>query len=224
MIFKEDYINLLKNTTRISHPQNKLKLITDVEEIEKFENETGIQIGCVLNYPFYVMRADLYENIVSGKRFRYCNVEYNNDKPGAASLIIIHDKDNSYLLLLKSFRPFVDEICFELTRGFADPLNDNSSLNTALRELLEETSIDISKVRHDVKKIGTVFPDTGLSNNKVDLYKIEIFVDKETITLENQDEDEIISGYNLINVKNLSSIIPNIKDSFTLAALAKSFL
>lgn len=220
MLEKEKYIKLIKgNATEANVP---LKLVTDLSVINKFEAENpNSPIGCISNEPFYTFRMDLYQNTNNNNVFRYCNVQYN--KFGAASLVLFHTNEGTFILLQKSYRPFINRYVYEIPRGFADLKKDNSPLHTAIRELCEETSIDISKLKSKIFKLGDIFSDTGLTNNSVSLYKIDIFIDS-PFKLQNNDINETISEHILIPINDINRYIPQINDSFTLCALCKALL
>ena len=224
MIGTELYIEKIKKSK--INKNSPLELITELDIIKKFETDTGKLVGVVTNEPFYDFRLDVFRNRATGKLFRYTNVEYPKNGNGAASLIVIHNTDGEeYLLLLKSFRIFIDEgsWVYEICRGFADPCDKKSSMNTSMRELFEETGIDITKVQHTTRSLGAIYPDSGLSNNEVDLYRIDLFVNT-SLKLNNLDENEHICDYKLVNVKEIKKLVSEIKDSFTLCAIAKAFI
>jgi 8-oxo-dGTP pyrophosphatase MutT (NUDIX family) len=223
MIEKEKYIKILKKTKL--NPASPIELVTDIKEIEDYEAQTNDHqmIGVIDNSPFYKFRMDLYRIKNTNEKFRYCNVEY--DKIGAVSLVIFHilkgKSKGDYLLLQRSFRVFIDQFIYECPRGFAN--FNESSIETMARELFEETSIDLKTLRHKTSKLGKIYPDTGLTNNLVDLYQVDIFIDAELI-LKNNDPKEFIDKYQLIPVSEIKSFIPKIMDGFTLCALAKTLI
>ncbi len=220
MLDKEKYIDII-SISENEETGAPIKLITDLSVIDKFEIENpNLPIGCISNEPFYTFRMDLYQNVSNNKVFRYCNVNYS--KKGAASIVLIHTNEETFILLQKSYRPFLKTFIYEIPRGFAD-LKDNTPLQTAVRELFEETSIDVSEFKNTISDLGTIYPDSGLSNNEVSIFKIEIFTER-TINIQNSDLDECISDYALIPVKDIHKYIPEIKDSFTLCALCKVFI
>ena len=204
---------------RLHNPQSPIELVTDIQIIEDYETNAQQDMGLIDNLPFYKFRMDLYRN-PEGKLFRYCNVEY--DRFGSATLVVFHTPKDEFILLQKNYRVFVDQYVWEIPRGFAD-LNDKSTLDSAIRELYEETSIDLKKIEHKVCEIGRIYPDTGLTNNQVSLYRVDINVEFEPV-LKNNDKNEYISHYRLIPVSEIRDFVPQIKDGFTLCALAKAFL
>ena len=218
MYYKDLYLKAIDDFN--DNPASGMQLIKDTEIIESFEKETGKDIGIIDNSPYYDFRMDLFQNS-SGKLFRYCHVQYPENKRGAVTLVIFKMKHGDYILIQNHYRIFVDSFCQEIPRGFADP-NDTDSLYTALRELHEETSIDISTLKKNIIPLGNINTDSGLTNNTVDLYAVEIWTDI-LPNLANNDKNEAVSGYNLIPSKDISNLISSnmITDSFTLCALCK---
>lgn len=222
MIEKENYIKLISSSN--NNPASPIELVTNIDEIEDFIAQTNQMIGVFDNSPFYKFRMDVYKNKNTGKKFRYCNVEY--DKSGAASLVVVHilkgDSKGDYVLLQRNYRVFINQFIFEIPRGFAD-FNDKNSLDTMMRELFEETSINLENIEHSVSKLGGVYPDSGLTNNFVDLYRVDIFVNSD-ITFKNNDSNEFIDKYKLLPVSEIPNFISKITDGFTLCTLAKAFI
>lgn len=190
------------------------RIVRDIETINDFEKKTGKLIGIINNQPFYNINLDLYYD-ANGLPFRYCNIEYN--KMGAAILPILKCEKSKYVLLQYHYRQFVDKTTLEIPRGFADP-NDITSKITALRELSEETGIIMENI--NIIELGTVFPDTGLSNAEISLFAAEIDISI-LPKIQNRDGNEDIRGYRLFSISTLQSMIAEnkISDSFTLAAL-----
>lgn len=219
MYYKDLYLKAVAEFN--DNPASGIQLIKDTEVIESFEKETGKDIGIINNSPYYDFRMDLFQNKSSGKLFRYCHVKYPENKRGAVILVIFKMKQEDYILVQNHYRIFVDSFCQEIPRGFADP-NDSDSLCTALRELYEETNIDISTLKKNIIPLGNINTDSGLTNNTVDLYAVEIWTDI-LPDLSNNDKNEAVSSYNLILSEDISNLISSniITDSFTLCAICK---
>ena len=221
MINRKRYLDLLTQdeAKQFNHTANGLALVTNSDEIDEYEKNSGVQIGVVDNQPFFDIRLDLYENTKTKKRFRYCNVSYN--KFGAAILVVFIYKQQSFFLLNRQYRPFIHKTVYEIPRGFADP-TDKDATYTAIRELAEETNVCVYKEKCQLESLGTVNPDTGLSNNTVSLFMAVINLET-PLQLKSMDEDEFINGHVLLTEKRISEMIVNddITDAFTLAALVK---
>lgn len=198
--------------------QGTFRLVKDISAIRNFEAESQKEIGMIPNMPFYHIMLDVYEN--NGKMFRYPHIRY--EKRGSAGLVLIHHQNQTFLLLEKTFRVFHDRVMLEIPRGFGN-LEDSSSMKTILRELDEECNLHLESGKFDytVKKLGVTVPDSGISNNIVDLYEIDIYLHQnENIYLKNNDIGEEITGYLLIPKEEIKEYIrEKITDSFTLSAV-----
>lgn len=216
MLNKEKYLDLLsqKKAAQSDFTDSSISLITDTDILLEFESAHEQMIGMIPNEPFYSICLDVYRNNTTGTLFRYCNIHYN--RFGAAILVII----NGYILLNRQYRPFIGSEVYEVPRGFADP-EDPDNRRTAIRELLEETGIDIKSTDYTftLKKLGDIYPDSGLSNNKVTLFLADITME-ECPNLNVMDKNEAIVGHTLVSEEEFQSLIQSnkINDSFTLCA------
>lgn len=74
----------------------------------------------------------------------------------------IFSRDNKLLIVSK------DSSKWGITAGHFEEDRDNTLIDTAIREVYEESTIDISKYRENIQKIGYyIVSDIELSNNKI---------------------------------------------------------
>ena len=195
------------------------RIIKDLNEAEKFEADTGKLIGTIDNQPYYNINLDLYQDKSTGALFRYANVEYQNS--GAAILVVFKSDKEDLYLLERHFRIFTNQYHYEVPRGFANP-DDIDSRISAIRELKEETGLSLDEQQRELIPLGTVFPDTGLSNAEVSLFAVELNLSGGS-HIKNHDKTEDIHGYILVNSEELQKMISGNKlsDSFSLSAILK---
>ena len=224
MLNQEQYLRLLKQKAAAEPPeaQTVLALVTDPEAIAEFERKSGLTAGVLENPPYYDICLDVYRSAETGRCFRYCNVTYS--RQGAAVLVIVRTEAETYFLLNRQYRPLLQKTVLEIPRGFADP-DDPDAAYTAVRELAEETGLDLTAdgtQSCQVTEIGTVYPDSGLSNNAVALILAEIRL-KQAPKLAVQDKNETILGHLLVTETELTAMIADerVTDAFTLSAYAK---
>lgn len=221
MINKEKYLLLLKNQTakKTSNTETNIVQVTDPQTIIEYENDSGQLVGVLDNQPYFDFRMDVFKNQNNGKCFRYCNVSYSQS--GAAVLMVIRSNKEKFFLLNQQYRVFLNKVVYEIPRGFSD-LSDMNAINTAIRELAEETGIDVRKDNYKLSNLGTVHPDSGLSNNVVSLFMVEIPIDECPELIVNDKEEPII-GHRIVAESELIDMIENddITDAFTLAAFVK---
>lgn len=221
MINQDKYLLLLKKHRehRFSDTETNVELVTELDTIIEYEKKSGLTVGVLDNQPYYDFRMDVFKNQKNGQCFRYCNVSYS--KHGSAVLVVLRSDKECFFLLNQQYRAILNEIVYEIPRGFADS-DDKSSINTAIRELAEETGINVRNNSFKISKLGTVHPDSGLSNNTVSLYMVEIPID-EYPNLKVMDENETIIGHTIITESKFYEMIKknHITDAFTLAAFTK---
>lgn len=82
--------------------------------------------------------------------------------PGAALILPVFD--DAHVLLERQYRYPVGEHCYELPAGKLEP--DESSLDTAKRELLEETGY----VAREWSTVCTMLPCIGYSDERIELF------------------------------------------------------
>lgn len=213
MINENIYINRLNE---LKLHENKLKIITDINTLKKYERETNKIVGIIDNQPYFNINLDVFYD--SNTLFRYCNIEYK--KMGAAVLPIIVHSNKEFIIFEKHFRPLTGKIHLEIPRGFAD-LDDKSVLQTAFRELSEETGLRL-KCNTKIIKLGTMYPDTSLTNNQVSLFAVKSYgiCEKDLI---NRDFSENIHGFKIIDFDSSMNLIKNnqINDSFTITSILR---
>ncbi|MBP0966558.1 MAG: NUDIX hydrolase [Oscillospiraceae bacterium] len=224
MLNQEQYLHLLQSKAAQEPPESEtgLKLVTDPAAIADFERESGLTAGVLANPPYYNICMDVYRSAKTEQCFRYCNVSYS--RQGAAVLVMLRTKAETFFLLNRQYRPLIQKTVCEIPRGFADPA-DPDAVYTALRELAEETGLDLLGESGDACRItvlGTVNPDTGLSNNTAALVLAEIRMEQ-TPQFSVRDRQETILGHLLVTEAELEAMIADdrITDAFTLSAFAK---
>ncbi|MBP0970429.1 MAG: NUDIX hydrolase [Oscillospiraceae bacterium] len=225
MLNQELYMQLLKQKAESEPPEAEtgLALVTDPAVIAEFERESGLTAGVLANPPYYNICMDVYRTRNTGRCFRYCNVTYS--RQGAAVLVLVRTKNEAFFLLNRQYRPFLHQTVLEIPRGFADP-DDPDAAYTAVRELAEETGLNLFAEKEQsccqITELGTVHPDSGLTNSAVALILAEIRTDR-IPEFAVKDENETILGHLLVTEAELSDMIADerITDGFTLSAYAK---
>lgn len=219
MLNEKKFLTSLRQKAAAGIPENAVALVTDLDLIEEFERTRGLAVGLIDNQPYYDFRMDVYRN-PSGQTFRYCSIEYS--KQGAAILVVFRKGGERFYLLNRQYRPFLQKTVWEIPRGFANP-EDGDAFDTAIRELAEETGIEAAgDTEAKVRKLGTVHPDSGLSNNAVGLFAAE-FALGECAEIGVRDAEESILGHRIVSEAELRCMIlkDEITDGFTLAAFTK---
>lgn len=133
----------------------------------------------------------------------------------AGSVIVPFDKDGNVYLLERE-RVRLGHV-YELPRGFVD-LNEVSAM-AALRELKEESGLTLVN-EDDLDFLGHLQPDTGVMDNEVSCYCVEVEPTTDYFHRDTDEEDEV---HRVIRVtkKELVDLIKRrkISDSYTLSGL-----
>lgn len=129
--------------------------------------------------------------------------------------VIIPYDVNGNIYLMHRNRPSIGE-GYEAPRGFVE--NGETYKVGALRELKEETGMEVSKV----KSLGYLQPDTGVTNNKIEVFAV--LVEESTLDYEHKDSDgSEVYKVTKVDNKMLKTLIldGSIYCGLTLAAIQK---
>ncbi len=101
-------------------------------------------------------------------------------KPPDYVTVLAQTRDKK-VIILKQFRPSVEDYTFELPSGHVE--NGETHSQAVIRELREETGC----IAKDVKLLGGVIPDTGRLENRLWAYYIR---DVETVAVPGPEYDQ----------------------------------
>lgn len=163
------YVRLMQERSELFAENEAYPIVTDLYEMLSYEQETGTALGVVFESGFYMLAVDL----IRGEQgcYPYSRVIY----PASGGTVILprrRDGDGQWRLgLITGFRhPTRAFSGGELPRGFMDA--ESEKLNVK-KEAMEELGITEEQIT-DVQYLGQTVPDSGLSNNKVGLYLVDI--------------------------------------------------
>lgn len=140
-----------------------------------------------------------------------------------AGIVVAPFLSDGRLVFLKTYRNATKNWCLEFPRGGKD-VGDNI-LKTVKNELSEEIGAELVE---DPKKIGEVFPDSGVLASRVDIFSCKIKLSG----VPEREATEAIKGIVFMSKEDLKNVIQNqkykdengkiyeFKDGFTLSALA----
>jgi len=128
---------------------------------------------------------------------------------GAVIIPYRHGKFGTEFLFLREWRLPVGAFVWNVPRGF--PAKVEKSLGTALRELGEETSIEVEL---QMQLLGSLYENTGYSRNEVSVFSVEIPRDVDIKTEMNAVWRFMTEEQYIAEASNQGF------DSFTLAALS----
>lgn len=141
---------------------------------------------------------------------------------GYAGVVIAALTQDGRFIFLKTYRNATKSWCIEFPRGNKDI--GNSLLKTLKNELSEETGAEIVE---DPKKIGEVFPDSGVLASHVELFSVKVKI----TGIPEHEATEAIKGLLFMPQAEVKKMIKeqrytddtgrvyDFKDGFTLSAL-----
>lgn len=198
------YLALAAEKPELFAPNDTLPLCLDEDRIRAFSCTHNRPMGLVYsNLPFYSVVADLCG--AEGKEFSYARVIYPNPTNGAVAIPKSGDKFG----LLRIFRHIPRTECLEFPRGFAT--KNLSPQDNIRKELAEE----MGAVVEDIRKLGMIRADSGLSAGLADVYLAQ--VSQANAQIGHEGIRELL----WVSEEELHSMIRSgaITDGFTLSAL-----
>jgi ADP-ribose pyrophosphatase len=143
----------------------------------------------------------------------YNRIVESNGKPGVAILPVFKNQ----IGMVKLFRYPVDLEVWEIPRGYGETEN---AAKDALRELFEETGLDVSDNR--LIHIGDMHPNSGILDSTVKIFLAEC---KEKDNSQSTSSSET-SDFKWFYIEETLSMIRSneIRDAFTLCALLQAKL
>lgn len=159
------------------------------------------------------LQNNLVEDETNKNKFEHIRIiENDTNRPGS---VILCKYQNSFLLI-ENYRYGINEVCFELPRGYVE-LNESLS-DCAIRELYEETNIIFNKSIDKLTKLGEIAVNSSILASKVSLYLISINQIIDDVQLQSSEH---IQSFKYYTLKELHEKIKEGKiiDSFTINAL-----
>ncbi len=158
------------------------------------------------------MKEIVYKNewfsVLKDGRWHYL-IEKNSDN-GAVILML---EDNENFIFVKNHRKAIGKTVIELPRGYGE--DNESSVDTAVREAYEETGYKIDKTK--IVKLGTVNPNSAILSSNIDIYFAYVSkkdkikdLDSEVLAIVKIRKDDV---HHYINDGRL-------QDSFSLSAIS----
>jgi len=223
-----DYSRLMKSFPDLfANQAHPIKIILDSNEIEAWEEKRlqslqekslpaeWADIGVICKDPYVIILRDLVE-FPGGYRNGYIRL-YNRAymEGGAAGVVILPEKDGN-LLLMHNFRHATRQLHWEFPRGFGEP--GVSAEDQARAELKEEIGVGSNDV--DLIALGTLYNNTGLEGNPIDLFLAHIS------TSGILNEEIGTAELRWVSVSELEKMIADggVTDGFTIAAYTRAKL
>lgn len=198
-----NYCKLREERPCLFKDSEVISIIWDKAIISKYIKNSGHKIGILYQSEYNILLVDLVKDR-SGNLFAYERVIPTTDSVGVVAVCVYHDK----YLLLRQYRHALRDLQYTFPRGFGE--HDIEADDNVIKELKEEIGAKVSDVRY----IGLVHPDSGLTAGNARVYMCQI---EEYCLTKEEGIDEII----LLDERELKEWISKgiITDGYTLAAL-----
>lgn len=159
----EKYIKLQEEYPELFADSKELNIVTDKEEVIKYENENSKKIGVVYESPFNMLLVDLVRN-KDGAIFAYERIVPAIKRDAVVMLPIYQGK----IILMKQFRHAIRSYQYCIPRGFAE--KDISVVDNVKKELIEELGATTSSI----SSLGFIVADSGLSAGRAEVFLCQI--------------------------------------------------
>lgn len=197
------YLKLMQERPHEFRDCNGMEIVTDPDEVRKFEQASGQTIGVVYQSPYSIMVVDLVHE-KDGRPFAYERL-----MPAAVgSAVVCVTRQEENYILLKQLRHSLRGEQIGFPRGYGE--NGVSAEDNARKEIYEELGGEVL----ELKPLGKVVADSGIGGAAVEVFECKI------------DTWELKKGYEgiaevlVLTEQELEQQIENgtINDGYTLAA------
>ena len=199
------YLELMKERPEeFDNTNAEYEIISDPEKVSRYEAETGKTIGAVYESPWHIMGVDLVTS--DGKKcFAYERLMPAVKRGAVVALTMCGEK----YILLKQYRHSLRSLQYSFPRGFAEKgLTPEENLRKELHE-------ELGAEPEEIKFLGTVVADSGVSGVKVSVYLCRVNSFEEHTHYEGIKKTELFSRTELEEMTRGGKIT----DGFTLSAL-----
>jgi ADP-ribose pyrophosphatase len=199
----ERYLTLMNQRPEEFANNGPLEIITDPNQVAKFEASTGQTIGVVYESKYHILVVDLVQQ-EEGEPFAYERLLPAVVRGAVVTLPFLEDK----LVLLRQYRHALRQEQLSFPRGFAE--EGLSSAQNAVKELVEELGCQVSSIT----PCGQIVADSGVDGTRTSVFVCQVK------DLHLKPGYEGISNFELVTQEELEEMIRanQIQDGFTLAA------
>ena len=199
----ERYERLMEERPELFVQSKELMIITDKEQVRRFADEHDRLFGVVYESAYSLLVVDLVES--GGVRFAY-----ERSVPASKGAIVSVPMYEGKYVLVKQYRHALRGWQINFPRGFGE--QGISAEDNLRKEIMEELGAEVS----DPEKIGSVYPDSGISSGAVDYFSCQISEPKLKAGYEGIRELILLTEEELIDGIRSGAI----DDGFTLTAWA----
>lgn len=161
----------------------EIEIVRDIEGVEKAKKATGRQVGVVAQDKYWLWVNDAVR-FPGGNYGVYGRFLWNQSLHGTTGVAVMALLDDNRIVLNCNYRHATR--CWELELPRGASMNGEIPLDTARREVKEETGMVIDQLI----KLGEMATDTGVTNAVVPIFYARVIRQEQA----NPEESEAIEG------------------------------
>lgn len=203
----KSYLELMEQRPYLFEQSDKLAIITTPHIVNEYVSHTGRKLGLVYKSPWNMLIVDLVRN-ENGEIFSYDRLVATSTGTPVVTVPVYHGK----FILIRQYRHAIRDMQYAFPRGFGE--NDLTAEQNAVKELNEEIGASISSASTNVKLLGHITSDSGITSTNIAIVYCNIDSYEERIGYEEIQETILLSN------EEIQAWIKEgrINDGFTLAA------
>lgn len=173
----QDYLNFINHYSSTLGPygnsdQGEIEIILNKEKILEVEKLTGRKVGIIAEDHYWMWLNDAVR-FPNGKYGVYGRMLWKSSLRGIPGVAIMPISSDGKIGLNLNFRHATRSWEYELPRGGVEM--GESAEKAALREMKEETGY----IGNEIRFLGYLHPDTGLTNTIVPIFLVRVLEQQE---------------------------------------------
>ncbi|MCH9630452.1 MAG: hypothetical protein S4CHLAM37_04520 [Chlamydiia bacterium] len=190
-----DYFDFLDRYTKYlgDYKKGEIEIVTDKEKIKEIEVDTNRSVGVIAEDKYWLWVNDAVR-FPNGKYGVYGRIIWSSSLSGDIGVAVVPIMPDGKIGLIRNFRHATRSWEYELPRGGVEPFETIEQ--AALREMKEETGY----IADEVKLLGYMNPDSGLTNTVAPIYCAKVY-DKQDSDPDVSEAIESIDTFTLDEIK-----------------------
>lgn len=215
---RDEYLKLIQEYPQLITPKGnasigEIEIITDCEKMRSIEKSTKRDVGLISKDQYWIWINDACK-FPNGNEGVYGRVLWVKALKGTPGVVVMPILPDGRIVLNCNYRHATRSWEFELPRGVINPDEDVEA--AAYREVLEETGMVIK----DLRQLGQMTPDTGMTTSIIPVFVAHVVGRKETQQESSEAIEEIVAltieeiktaflrGYHIWNIRGEKHAVP----------------